>query len=1317
MAGGPLDLQATLSINDNEFVKGIQRSIKTIESFAKSAQSSGNTAQKSFNQTTSAAKNLSKFVRNTLSVAFGIHLAGGINRAISGLRNFVKSSIWGAARTEQMTSVLNMLGAKLGYTNRQMSQFTDTIRKKGIELGIAQTTLQEFIRYQLDLEQSTNLARVAQDAAVMSNSNSSATLQRLIYGIATQNSLLLRNAGIQVMAGSAISEYAAQLNKAESSLSSSERTQAVLNAVLKEGAKIAGAYETSMKEPIKKLGSLKRIVDDIKVSIGTALYAAFKTIINDALDPFVKWISKSLAEGTRLNAWITSVGQAISGAVQAMVKWVKSDAVQKGLQSMGAAFFNLVNAIGSILEPILKVGGAILAVAGSKGFQFLAAVIKQLADIIAAAMRGPLKAFVAFFATVKILKFTLAMVALTRAVIINGKAWVKTKVSMASAATTATVTSKAITALGVAANMAIPIIGALVAIWSLTTLWKDSDDEGKKLEDTIKRITSALDGQRDSVDLLNDAWNAFFSEGNALSDSAQQVADDMGASWRDIRNIVAEVEAGATAVGALNKVMGLDIPVRPVEPDHVKFGRDMFAAHGAESNISAAQYEQMSRDEFKAIEMQWEEQTKGYENFLDEIERLASGKAEDARRAFTNFWDGLIEDFFGPSRLMMSETESFTVHMRDFLSGLAQEWGFAHDVISGSEFDWNTWLDTASTSEVLQFQREYTEEAAKATAIAMEHAAALERERQEIDLLAEGMNRLGKGLEDDVQMGLARAELAVKSSSEEFERLNMRLAVTGSLLSNVVRTAQGVNSAVDAMAQVMFRAGDATRATGEESTELVLMLDGVIQQALKNAEAMVSSAAAVGKNIDASEAAEKAFAQLRRELVRAGEEAGYATDELLTLFDVFSSLDGQTAFMYLEIISAGAVGVQQQIETLRKQGAGAGDPRVKALSALLPHLLPKSFEDRSGGRGGEQLSAIEQMWENIMGNVERSMSAIKAGRSAMDSYEDATAAVESNEQRINDLLDYRNELLDDTSDFYKNHEASLARQRIDLVGMQRSYEALTKRAQEVTPEGIANQESKVAVLTADAAKITAEEQVAIDKATASLSGAQRQYDAGIITLAEYQVAQERLALIQQDSVGPTQELIDAQTELEQMQWDAKTITDQLTIADWELQQATTAVNEALSAEEAAAKSVEQVDLALIEAADDLNAALFRQEEALLAVARAGGFVQMALGSMTGEQRTAAQAMVDQITALLSGQINWEDFGAAVGVGGSGVSTIPEISGNSPMSGSTQNVNILIEAGLSDPNWVAEGVVAALAHYNQNNGPVPVDTQTGFNTSG
>jgi hypothetical protein len=1328
---GPLDLEAKLVLDTRDFANAANQASRQLKALANTTLKSGKTMQGSFNKTTSSAGRLARFIKKTLSVAFGIQLSNAITRATSKLSAFVKGAVFGAARTEQMTSVLDMLGRKVGFSSRQMAEFTAEIRASGIELGIAQNTLQEFIRYQLDLSKSTELARVAQDAAVLSNSNSSETLQRLIYGISRQNSLLLRNAGVQVMAGAAVSKYAAENNKAEAALSSSERTQAVLNAVLKEGAKVSGAYETSLKEPIKKLGSLKRVVDDIRISIGKGLYPAFRTLINDGLDPFVKWIKASLGEGTRLNEFISALGQGVADAFIKIRDFIGSEGVQQQLQALGEGFFKIADAAGFIIKQLAGVVGTMAKLGGGAVLATLVAGFKAIAETVEK-MKTPLAFFVAAMAARSLNLFAIRVAAGAKTLLLKKAAIIKTNVSMGAYTALTGSATAATTALGMAMKLAIPVVGIFLAGIQLIMMAASSaTKKEQELEAAVERVTEALYVQGATLEEIKTAWdNVIAAAPEEWSESTARGLDVLNLSAVDLALVLdtltkKEVDARTALIMLNNELGGIDLD-------------DLFGRGGLKEvdvNRALETLEQLADARTQAA---IENTAKTLDDFAVSVSRIGT---------MSNQFVGV----FTPDMLEMDSINAKTYGTRVMeliRGGMAEAAGDDDNAITAALGEAFSRLDPSQlhlfaenlTGPVaLAFEQILIPSLQQADEESLAFNKAMDEAAKRMEQLAERAGKLGAGLQTHVAQGLAEAELSTQSVAEEFKNLNARLALTGGLLTSISDTTSATTRAVDAMAQVMFQASDATRATGKEAETLEGMVQGVTQAAIAEAQAITAAMKAADPLADTTNVLADSLQRARNDLIRAGDAAGFATDKLLGLFDMMTELDGKTAHMILNITAGGmdSATIGSMIEEIEK---GHGDSAMLGYLKFLQSILKEpEFTDtfNASGSGGGGLSAVEQMWENIMGDTERTMEAIKAGRSAMDAYESSVAAVESNEQRINDLLDHRNELLDETSDFYKHHEASLARQRIDLVEMERSYAALTKRAEEVTPEGVAAQESKVSVLTADAARITAEEQVAIDSATNALSGAKRQYDAGIITLSEYQVAQERLAMVQEAAVGPTKELLEAEAELEQMKFDAKTITDQLIIAELELEEAATVVADALTAEEAAAKAVEEVDRALIEVTEELNDALFAQEEALLGIARAGGFVQMALGSMTDEQRVAAQAMVDQITALLSGQISFDEFSAGASAARIGKTTemakigpkhpivtpktlpSPQIDpkfGREPTP-TTTTVNLNVEAGLNDPAKVAEDVVAAMVQYNFLSGPIPADVSASLYTSG
>ena len=121
----------------------------------------------------------------------------------------------------------------------------------GIEAGIAETVIAAFIGAELDLAYATDIARIAQDAAVIAGQNSSETLANIVYGIETLNPLVLRHAGIVIDLQLAYKEWAKENGRTIESLTTAEKQTIALNEVIEAGVGIAGAYAAAMEEPGK----------------------------------------------------------------------------------------------------------------------------------------------------------------------------------------------------------------------------------------------------------------------------------------------------------------------------------------------------------------------------------------------------------------------------------------------------------------------------------------------------------------------------------------------------------------------------------------------------------------------------------------------------------------------------------------------------------------------------------------------------------------------------------------------------------------------------------------------------------------------------------------------------------------------------------------------------------------------------------------------------------------------------------------------------------------------------------------------------------
>ena len=247
-------------------------------------------ANRQLRQMQGEAQRGSSALKQMFAVAGGMILANGISQAAASLQGFVRQSIDAASRAEEMDLVLGTIGKNAGVTRNELDAQTKSIRSMGIELGVSQQALSQFIKYNLDVAKASQLARVAQDAAVISASNSSETLDRLIWGITTRQTEILRTAGITVNFERAYSNMAREMGKSVSSLTEAEKTQAALNAVLSEGATITGAYESAMESAGKQLRSTPRYINDLQIAVGQTLMPLFSIWVH-SLNEAIKLVT------------------------------------------------------------------------------------------------------------------------------------------------------------------------------------------------------------------------------------------------------------------------------------------------------------------------------------------------------------------------------------------------------------------------------------------------------------------------------------------------------------------------------------------------------------------------------------------------------------------------------------------------------------------------------------------------------------------------------------------------------------------------------------------------------------------------------------------------------------------------------------------------------------------------------------------------------------------------------------------------------------------------------------------------------------------
>ena len=259
-------------------------------------------------QVKTAAKDLDKLSDSTSLLSTSMK---GLGAAIGvyAIANTIKEVATLATRYDELGIVMTVVGRNAGYTAEQMNKQEEALRKTGISMIESRANLAKLAAAHIDLSKATDLARLAQDAAVIGGVNSSDAFARLVTGIQTAQTETLRTLGINVSFENSYVKLAATLKKTTQDLTEVEKTQARVNAVMEVAPDIAGAYESAMTNAGKQIRSSTRYIEDLKVKLG----GVFNEVLVKSVEIFTSSIKDAsgemdqLKENKSLEAWSNAI--------------------------------------------------------------------------------------------------------------------------------------------------------------------------------------------------------------------------------------------------------------------------------------------------------------------------------------------------------------------------------------------------------------------------------------------------------------------------------------------------------------------------------------------------------------------------------------------------------------------------------------------------------------------------------------------------------------------------------------------------------------------------------------------------------------------------------------------------------------------------------------------------------------------------------------------------------------------------------------------------------------------------------------------------
>ncbi len=318
------DQQTDLSI----IIEAVNKASSTLKQVEKDLSGLTNSVQSDGEAAATASLSFGQLVAGVATGTAVAQIAtsafGKLASAISGIPRSVYDLANSASEIEGIAVAMHVVANNAGITADAVDKVRNSVVEQNVTTEAANRLLTDLIRNQLDYTQATELASAAQNIAVASGVSSSETIERISDSIASGNTWLLRQLGLVEHLDNVYEKYGETLGKTSEEMTEAERKQAVVNYVLSEGEKYAGAYEQAMGNASKVIRSTRDRVKEIAYSFGKVLEPALYEVSNavyQAVNSIVKWAHEN--EG-KLRAIAKQVGEFAKGVVGSIKNFIVS---------------------------------------------------------------------------------------------------------------------------------------------------------------------------------------------------------------------------------------------------------------------------------------------------------------------------------------------------------------------------------------------------------------------------------------------------------------------------------------------------------------------------------------------------------------------------------------------------------------------------------------------------------------------------------------------------------------------------------------------------------------------------------------------------------------------------------------------------------------------------------------------------------------------------------------------------------------------------------------------------------------------------------
>ena len=363
-----------------------------LEKAQKKLIAASKTYQAALKQTAEQTKDAeAKTVSLTDKVSGLASAAATVASAFASLRlgEFIKEATLYAGRVENLGTILEQVGINAGYTRGELGNFEESVKSLGITTEAARYSMTLMARNHLDLAKAAELARLAQDSAVIAGLNSSDSFEKIAISVQRLDTRMLRNQGILINLRNEYQRFALAAGRTETSLTAAERQQILLNAVLRAGVNVAGTYEAAMEDTYKQWTSIVRFTREALREFGEEFQGIFALAVKSMtvlLQIFIAAPSQIKSFTAALSAFIVVAGAAtaaIAGMTLALKALLLAAASHPAILSLAVALGVIGAAITLVTGQIAEMkreADAINALAGAEASRLvgLRDIVKEL---------------------------------------------------------------------------------------------------------------------------------------------------------------------------------------------------------------------------------------------------------------------------------------------------------------------------------------------------------------------------------------------------------------------------------------------------------------------------------------------------------------------------------------------------------------------------------------------------------------------------------------------------------------------------------------------------------------------------------------------------------------------------------------------------------------------------------------------------------------------------------------------------------------------------------------------------------------------------